>query len=203
MTEPCAGRHPPSWTLLITATVVVLAADLISKSVSFTHVAGQPVHVTRDNASMQGIIPDHPPINVVPHVLAFQLTLNTGAVFGLGQGAQWLFMLISVVAAAVITYVFWTSRAGAIGTHVALALILAGAIGNLHDRIRFNAVRDMLLLFPGVRLPFGWRWPGDSDLVYPWIFNIADVSLLAGVAIMFVVVARTSRPEPGAQTAHD
>ena len=38
-------------------------------------------------------------------------------------------------------------------------MILAGALGNLWDRVMYDAVRDLFLLFPGVNLPFGWSWP--------------------------------------------
>ncbi|MEM8783257.1 MAG: signal peptidase II, partial [Planctomycetota bacterium] len=71
--------------------------------------------------------------------------------------------------------------------HASLALVLAGALGNLYDRVVYAAVRDMLHMLPGVQLPFGMRWPSrggvlGSNEVWPWVFNLADVSLLAGVA---------------------
>ena len=69
-----------------------------------------------------------------------------------------------------------------------LALILGGALGNLYDRVMFNAVRDMFWLLPGVKLPFGLRWPGGMDDAYPWLFNLADVALLAGVGMMVVIL---------------
>ena len=125
-------------------------------------------------------------------------TLNSGAVFGFGKGKQWFFILISIVAVAVLGRVFWTTRAGAHWSHLALALILSGALGNLYDRIRFNAVRDMLWLFTGVKLPFGWRWPGNpgDDHIYPWIFNLADAALVVGVALLLIIMWRAPKPQP-------
>ncbi|MCH8259484.1 MAG: signal peptidase II, partial [Planctomycetes bacterium] len=74
------------------------------------------------------------------------------------------------------------------------ALILAGAIGNLYDRVMFGMVRDMLWLFPGVKLPFGLTWPGGgSDELYPWVFNIADASLLVGLGILMLGMYREDK----------
>ena len=72
--------------------------------------------------------------------------------------------------------------------HIALALILSGALGNLYDRVMFGLVRDMLWLFPGVNLPFGLHWPQGSDQLYPWVFNIADMALLFGLGIILILL---------------
>jgi lipoprotein signal peptidase len=82
-------------------------------------------------------------------------------------------------------------------------MILAGALGNLHDRIHFNAVRDLLWLFPGLTLPFGLHWPGGQSGLYPWIFNIADVALLVGVALLLIIIWRGPKGAPVDQTAPD
>jgi signal peptidase II len=77
--------------------------------------------------------------------------------------------------------------------HFGLALILAGALGNLYDRIMYGAVRDMLYLFPGVKLPFGITWPGGNPELYPWIFNIADAALCVGVVLIILTMLRKPR----------
>jgi lipoprotein signal peptidase len=42
-------------------------------------------------------------------------------------------------------------------------------------------------MLPGWELPFGWSWPGNSTPdVFPWVFNVADVLLLAGMGIFVV-----------------
>jgi len=102
------------------------------------------------------------------------------------------------LAVGVIGWVFFLSRAGAWAQHVALALVLAGALGNLYDRIVYSGVRDMLYLFPGVRLPFGWQWSSQSDEVFPWIFNIADVSLLVGVSTLLILSWFSGQPRESA-----
>ena len=133
---------------------------------------------------------DHPPVTVIPHVLSLKLTANPGAVFGIGAGQRWLFVTISVMATLVVLAVFYRSRPRAWASHVSLGLILAGALGNLYDRVVFAAVRDMLWLFPGTGL-------------WPWVFNIADVSLLTGVGLMLLVIARGEKPRPDGETTGD
>jgi signal peptidase II len=78
--------------------------------------------------------------------------------------------------------------------HVAIGLILAGGIGNLYDRFFYGAVRDFLHMLPGWSLPSGWKWPGNSTSdVFPWVFNVADVMLLVGMALYIVVSFREDR----------
>jgi lipoprotein signal peptidase len=46
-------------------------------------------------------------------------------------------------------------------------------------------------MLPRWELPFGWRWPGNSSgEVFPWVFNVADVLLLAGMGILLIVLNR-------------
>lgn len=184
-----AGRDLPSVGLFVILTAAVLAADLGLKAWSFAHVAGQPVQLKPGDAENPEFWRRHahPTRILIPGVLGLRLTANTGAIFGLGRGGQWVFIGVSLVAAAVILWLFYRSAAGAWPVHIALALILAGALGNLYDRIRYGAVRDMLYLFPGVKLPWGLSWPGGNNELYPWIFNIADASLLIGILLLLAV----------------
>ena len=174
-----AGRSARALLLFAAITAIVLAADLTLKRVAFRYVAGEPVRniaaSAEDHHTFWRQRYPHPPVTVIPGILSLKLTTNTGAVFGLGKGGQWVFVLVSIVATVLILRIFWRSPARAWPLHTALALILAGALGNLYDRVRFSAVRDMLWLFPETRL-------------WPWIFNLADAALLVGVAL---VIAQT------------
>lgn len=168
-----APKDPRALLVFFLIAGLVLTADLTLKYLAFTHVAGSKVELTRQNAGLAQTIPKHDPIVLVPYVLSLKLTTNIGAVFGLGKGAQLLFIAVSVLAVVFILYSFWRSRAGAILLHVALSLVLAGALGNLYDRLRYNAVRDMLWLLPETR-------------IWPWIFNVADAALMVGVGFLLV-----------------
>ncbi|MCC6581359.1 MAG: signal peptidase II [Phycisphaeraceae bacterium] len=187
-----AGRHVPCLAVFLMIVLGVAAADLAIKSWSFNHVAFMPVlpdeqgHLDRDR------VPDHQPMPLVPGLLSLRLTVNSGAVFGLGKGSQWLFILVSLIAVPVLGRIFWQSPRTAYALHAALALILAGALGNLYDRVVYHGVRDMFWLFPGWYLPFGWRWPNAGPDVYPWLFNLADASLVVGVVLMLLVLPRQS-----------
>lgn len=181
-------------TFFIVVMIAILAADLGLKYWSFTNVAGRQVvltdEVTVDHRGFWSKYP-HDSTVVVPKVLELRLTTNTGAVFGLGKGNRVLFIAVSVVATAVIGLMFWRSPARAWGLHLSLAMILAGALGNLYDRVLYRAVRDMLHMFPGVDLPFGLSWPGGVAEVWPWIFNLADVALMVGVGLVLIATWRT------------
>ena len=135
-------------------------------------------------------IPPHPRRVVVPKVLALHLTVNHGAVFGIGQGKRWIFVAFSLVAGIALPWIFARTRRDQWILHLAIAAVLAGALGNLYDRLVHGGVRDMMNLLPGVELPFGLAWPGGATEVYPWIFNVADVCLVVGLGILMVAIYR-------------
>jgi len=177
-----AGKDKKAIVIALVVMFIALGGDLIVKSLAFKNVVGYAV----DPSS----IPDHDAVNLIPSILSLKLVANRGAVFGIGQGQRWMFIIMGLVAIAVIVTTFLKSASNKRWMHIALALILAGALGNLYDRVLFGMVRDMLWLFPGVKLPFGWHWPGNSDELYPWVFNIADMALLVGLGVILIVLWR-------------
>lgn len=189
-----AGKSGAAIAFFLGVVTLILVADLGLKYWSFSNVAGRQVvlteEVTVDHRGFWSKYP-HSPTVVVPKVLELRLTTNTGAVFGLGKGNRLLFIAVSVVATGIIGLMFWRSPARAWGLHLALGMILSGALGNLYDRVLYRAVRDMLHMFPGVNLPFGLSWPGSGITeVWPWIFNIADVVLMVGVGLVLIATWR-------------
>jgi signal peptidase II len=132
---------------------------------------------------------------VVPGWLQFDVTANQGAVFGIGQGQRALFVTVSIAAIAFIGYLFATSGRQRL-YQIILGLLLAGVIGNLYDRVQFGYVRDMIHALPDKTI-FGRP-------AFPWIFNVADSLLCAGVFLMIVYSflhnpGKTQEPSP--QTA--
>jgi len=111
-----------------------------------------------------------------------QTSTNEGALFGIGQGKVWLFAVASFI--AVLAVVYWLFVVGAARDWLltlALALVMGGVLGNLHDRLglwtvpdaphmRLYAVRDWILFQWR-----GWVWPN---------FNIADSLLVCGGALL-------------------
>ena len=198
----CAGRCPRSLVVFIVCTGAVVTADLTFKAWAFRHVADEAVVLDRRHPD--DLVPRHEAWVLVPSILSLHLSTNTGAVFGLGRGNQGLLAVVSIAATVAIAWVFVRTSAGAWATHVALALLLSGALGNLYDRFRFGAVRDMLWLFPGVELPFGWAWPGGGEQrrqLYPWLFNIADAALVVGVILLLILMWQADRRQRAAQAS--
>ena len=203
---PSAGASPRAWVLLVACTLVFLAVDLGTKRLAFDRVAGAPVRISRadvlESTSLDTLIPDHNPIVVVPHLLEFTLVLNPGAVFGIGAGRRWFFVAftLAALAFAIVIFARWTTSRDR-GAHVALALLIAGGLGNLYDRMLFACVRDFIHPLPGVRLPFSLRWPSGAREVWPYVSNVADLFLLIGIGTLLLYSWR--RPHDDAPPAAD
>ncbi|MCC6683069.1 MAG: signal peptidase II [Phycisphaeraceae bacterium] len=172
-----AYRSSRAVIMFIAVAACTLAADLALKSWSFAHVAGVPVVLDPQFTGENAMIPPHQPRVLIPHVLNLQLVANDGAVFGSFPGGRIVFIIVSIAAVVVIGYLFARSSAKAWVTHVLLALILAGAMGNLYDRVRFAQVRDMLHMLPDLG-------------VWPWRFNLADAALMIGVGGLLLISLR-------------
>jgi signal peptidase II len=109
---------------------------------------------------------------------------NPGAAFGFLAGAPPLFryiffLAITVAAILLILHYLRVSRIEAPSLVPALALILAGAVGNLIDRIRFGEVVDFLDIYIG-----NHHWPA---------FNVADSAITVGAVVLTVVLLRKRR----------
>lgn len=129
---------------------------------------------------------------VMPSVLNLKATTNQGAIFGAGQGNQNLFIIVSIGAIGFVFWMFFKSGPPRIERFL-LALLLAGIIGNLYDRIQLGYVRDLFFLFPDLQWPGTWSVPMidypsryADRLVFPYIFNLADVFLVCGVTLLVI-----------------
>jgi signal peptidase II len=117
----------------------------------------------------------HTSVTVVQNFFNITYLRNKGAAFSFLAGFSYrlpFFILISVVAVAVILVVFHRLRDDQRFTAVALALIFAGALGNLIDRVRLGEVIDFL----------DAHW---YDLHWP-AFNVADSAICVGVALLAI-----------------
>ena len=208
--ERPAWRSPLAWCTLVGIFAIGLFFDLWSKYWAFREIASYPVDLERDRIlnDPSFFVPHHARVAALPwDLLDFRLVLNHGAVFGIGQQRRELFIVFTVIATIVaIAFFARGTRVRMRAAHVAIGLILAGGIGNLYDRIVYGAVRDFLHMLPGWSLPNGWAWPGNSTSdVFPWVFNVADMMLLAGMALFIIVSfredARARRAEKLAEAA--
>lgn len=97
---------------------------------------------------------------------------NPGGAFGLLPNQQWLFMLVSLLVVVAMVIFFIIKRPQKLAVKVSLGLAAGGALGNLIDRIFFGLVTDFL--------DFHF-WP---------VFNLADSSIVIGLAILLFVYLR-------------
>ncbi len=133
---------------------------------------------------------------LIPDWLHLEVTVNQGAVFGIGQGQRLLFLSVSTLAVLFLAYLFLSSKPKQWFYQIVLGMLLAGVLGNVYDRWTFGFVRDMVHALPGWPNPLVGIFPGWK-YVFPWIFNIADTLLCMGVALMLVYTLFVpQRPEP-------
>ncbi|MDO5310132.1 MAG: signal peptidase II [Planctomycetia bacterium] len=165
--------------LFLIVTLSCLALDLATKHWAF---------------SSFGLPGEKPPYWVISKVLAWQTSLNQGALFGIGQGQIPLFVALSCVAAIGIFAWVWYDTQRSVFLACTLGLVGGGALGNLWDRLGLHgmvwtqfdvdvwscpqemvgqpvyAVRDWILVMLG-----SYPWPN---------FNIADTCLVCGAILI-------------------
>lgn len=201
--QTASFRSLRAWSVLVLISIFGLIADLWSKSWAFASVGDQPVDFTREQVlsipELWRLIPPHEPMSVINRVLEFTLVLNPGAVFGIGAGQRWFFVVFTVIAVviALVLFVKWTHAQDWIA-HTGFGLIIAGGLGNLYDRLVFACVRDFIHPLPGMKLPFGIKWPGGNPEVWPYVSNVADAFLIIG--IMMLMVHAWRMPDGNEQT---
>ncbi len=100
-------------------------------------------------------------------------THNTGAAFGMLSSGTWLLIIVSSVASLAIIWLLIKHKKHMHALmRVSLSLILAGALGNLIDRVVLGYVRDML----------------EFAFVNFAIFNVADTAVSIGAALLAIDV---------------
>ena len=117
----------------------------------------------------------HSSITVVENFFNITYLRNKGAAFGFLATSNYrlpFFIMVSIVAVAVIIRVFFKLRADQKFTAFALALIFSGALGNLIDRIRLGEVIDFLDAHW-----YNHHWPA---------FNVADSAICVGVFLLAI-----------------
>jgi signal peptidase II len=168
------ASHARLW---LTAFAGVLL-DLLSKSLAWQRL-GAPAEATARGESHE----------LLAGWLRLVTSRNPGIVFGINPaenfslgvtGGRAVTILLTLATCALIFYVFAHSRPDQKFLQVWCALVLAGAVGNLYDRLAFGYVRDFVEITKQVSLggwTFGW----------PYVFNVADVYLVAGVLAIALV----------------
>lgn len=109
-------------------------------------------------------IPLHGSVPFIPYLLELTYVQNRGAAFSLFSDHTWLLTLCSLVMSAALAVAVWKKFFTHPLGRTALTLVLAGAVGNLIDRVARGFVVDM---FHTLFMEFA-------------VFNVADICLVVG-----------------------
>jgi lipoprotein signal peptidase len=202
-----AFRSAAAVALFLLVAGAMLTADLLSKHVVFESLLGDANCLRR----MNNYLSSRPGAQTKEILGCFQrdvmpgvrwtLSVNPGVVFGTEWFPHWAVKAATVLAILLIALMFACSDRRAWPTHLALGSILAGALGNLYDR-----------LFSEVLVPAVGAGPirghvrdfiDLSQLHYRWVFNVADALLVIGVAILMLQWLRHSRARTAQAPAPD
>lgn len=117
--------------------------------------------------------------------LPITLAFNKGAAFSLHVGAasRWFFLIVSVLAIAAFLKIYFDTPTSDRLRLSALATVIAGALGNLVDRVRWD--RGVVDFIGPVDLGF-YHFP---------IFNIADIAITCG-AVLLAISFWNEKPAP-------
>lgn len=129
-------------------------------------------------------MPLHESIPVIPGFFSITHIRNPGAAFGFLAEASPLFrsvffVVVTILAISLVLHYIWKSNDGETLLTFGLSLILAGAVGNLIDRVRLGEVIDFLDIYIGAN-----HWPA---------FNVADSAISVGAVILFIEIIRQGR----------
>jgi len=126
---------------------------------------------------------------VIRGVLDFAYAENHGIAFGQlqegGTFGRWFFVVLAAAAAIAVLFYFLRTPRNDDRILGACALLLAGILGNLTDRLRLGFVIDFILLHAGQ-----YHWP---------TFNVADASISIGAFLLaydLIFASRKSAPDP-------
>jgi signal peptidase II len=122
---------------------------------------------------------------VIPNFLNFAYAENTGVAFSFleegGNTGRWGLSAVAVIAGILVLYYYWRTPRTHDRVLGALALLLAGIVGNLTDRARLGFVIDW------IDVQFGnWHYP---------TFNIADSAICIGAFLLIIDMFFSKKPQ--------
>lgn len=149
-------------TLVLLVILVNIGCDQVSKSMVREHLGYQEkVELFRHNVILTNVE-------------------NTGAFLSLGEDlpAPYKTVFLLLLPGIVLALALWTALFTA-GLHrnvkIGLGFLVGGGIGNIFDRVLYGSVTDFLHI--------------DLDVVQTGIFNLADVSIMAGIFLILIQTA--------------
>lgn len=130
-------------------------------------------------------------VTVIPGLLELTYVENTGAAFGLFKQVMWLVVAVTVVATVAIIVLLFRYKRHSFFSYTTAALLMAGGIGNLIDRIAHGFVVDYIHV-----------------LFFDYVFNFADCCITVGAGACLSSTccfspARGKRHFPGSREANE
>lgn len=166
------GRSSPKAALFWPLLLAVLALDVTTKSLAVTH-----------------LVPEYVPHEVFGDWVQLTLAYNPGASFGIGVGpySRVVFIALALAALMILGQLYRASSSSDRPRAVALALVCAGALGNMLDRLRSpRGVVDFIDV--GIR---------DARF---YTFNVADVAITIGAVLLAWILWQEDRNQSLAST---
>lgn len=109
---------------------------------------------------------------IIEDVFNLRYVENTGAAFSMLEGKTAFLIIVPAIACAAMIYLLFSRKIKSkVGTW-AITFVLAGAVGNLIDRIVRGAVVDLF----------------DFELINFPVFNVADIAVTIGAVLFFIYV---------------
>lgn len=128
------------------------------------------------------LLEGQPSFYLIPGVLRFTYVENRGAAFGMLADNRWVFLVLSTLTIVCLLGFMIYSKPQSRLERAGLALVLAGGIGNMIDRVLLGYVIDFIdfCAFPKL-----WNW----------VFNVADSCICIGVGLLIIYIIKLSVSE--------
>ena len=139
-------------------------------------------------------IPLHHSVSVIDGLVDLTHVRNTGAAFGLLAGhrralGSYILIVFSLIAIVFVIHLLRRLSDADTGLVLSLTFILAGALGNLVDRLFYGEVIDFLDVYWN-----GYHWPA---------FNVADSFITVGAVLCLWFLMRTKGRDPFSPAGSD
>lgn len=124
------------------------------------------IHVYNNRVALEDV-------TLIPGFFHLTYLENRGAAFSILQNARWFFIVLT--AAAIVLMLRLMLRNRNVFFRLCLSILLAGAVGNMIDRVLRGFVIDFLHFWI-----FKWDFP---------VFNVADIAVSVGCGLFFIYMA--------------
>lgn len=130
------------------------------------------VLIAADQASkiaVQQMLSGKPSLPIIPGIFHLTYVENRGAAFGLMEGKQIFFAVVAALVIIAGLICIYKKSYGKL-VNISISMVIAGAVGNLIDRLKLGYVVDFL----------------DFRIVWNYVFNVADVFVIVGTFLLCV-----------------